>query len=790
MSKEDNLTLDLFAHIPTPDGGGAPPLPPLAQPPVQPPAPPDEHFPLAAYAERAYLEYAMSVVKGRALPQVEDGQKPVQRRILYTMKRLGLDHQSRHVKSARVVGDVIGKLHPHGDSSVYEAAVRMAQDFTLRYPLVDGQGNFGSRDGDNAAAMRYTEVRLTRLADLLLSEIDQGTVDYTPNYDGAFEEPTLLPARLPVLLLNGASGIAVGMATDIPPHNLREIANACIALIRRPETDFEALMEIVSGPDFPGGGQIISSRADIHKAYSSGRGSLRVRARWEIEHLARGQWRVIVTEVPPNTSTQKFLTEIEELTNPKIKSGKKALTSEQANLKALLLSVLDSVRDDSDGEHPVRIILEPRSSRMAPDDMMAVMLAHTSLENNTSINMVTIGRDGKPRQKSLLEVLQEWCAFRFDVVTRRTQHRLGEVERRIHILEGRMLAFLSIDKVIRVIRQSDEPKQDLMAKFKLSEIQAEDILEIRLRQLARLEGIKIENELNSLREEGDGLRHILADAGTKQALVIGEIERDRDAYGDPRRTLIEASERVQLEKTVPDEPVTVIVSRNGWLRARASHGVDLSGVSFKEGDGLLAALETRTTWPLLLLDSEGRAYSLSPAELPTGRGDGVPAASLLDLPKGAKIVQAMSDEPATRFLFANSGGYGFIAKLGDLVSRQKAGKTFMSLEANDAILAPAKVVGEWLAALSGNGRLLLFHNAEIKEMAKGRGMIVMGLENDEALLAVSANVVYPIKIAGAIRGGREVVCEVSEKEAEKFKSRRARKGFLVGQKTFVARGFA
>ena len=788
MTTEDKLTLDLFASPPAQDDhsddGGVPP--------VEPPQldQPDDHFPLAAYAERAYLEYAMSVVKGRALPQVEDGQKPVQRRILYTMKRLGLDHQSRHVKSARVVGDVIGKLHPHGDSSVYEAAVRMAQDFTLRYPLVDGQGNFGSRDGDNAAAMRYTEVRLTRLADLLLSEIDQGTVDYIPNYDGAFEEPTLLPARLPVLLLNGASGIAVGMATDIPPHNLREIANACIALIQKPETDFEAVMEIVSGPDFPGGGQLISSRSDIHKAYSSGRGSLRVRARWEIEHLARGQWRIIVTEVPPNTSTQKLLTEIEELTNPKIKSGKKALTTEQSNMKALILSVLDTVRDDSDGEHPVRIIMEPRSSRMAPDDMMAVLLAHTSLENNTSINMVTIGRDGKPRQKSLLDVLQEWCAFRFEVVTRRTQHRLNEVDRRIHILEGRMLAFLRIEEVIRTIREADEPKRELMAKFALSEIQAEDILEIRLRQLARLEGFKIENELKALREECDGLRHILADAGAKQALVIGEIERDRDAYGDARRTLVEASERVQLEKTVPDEPVTVIVSRNGWLRARASHGVDLSGVGFKEGDGLLAAIETRTTWPLVLLDSEGRAYSLSPADLPSGRGDGVPAASLIDLPKGAKIVRVLSDEPGTRFLFANSAGYGFIAKLSDLVSRQKAGKTFMTLEPGESILAPARVAGEWIAALSGNGRLLMFPLSEMKEMVKGRGMVVMGLEKGEALLAVAASVAFPLKIAGAIRGGREVVCEVGAQEAEKYMLRRARKGYWVGLKTFVASGFA
>jgi topoisomerase-4 subunit A len=784
LDETDKLTMDMFEN---PDGSGGdapPPEPPAAE--VQPP---DDYLPLAAYAERAYLEYAMSVVKGRALPQVEDGQKPVQRRILYTMKRLGLDHQTKHVKSARVVGDVIGKLHPHGDSSVYEATVRMAQDFTLRYPMVDGQGNFGSRDGDNAAAMRYTEVRLTKFADLLLSEIDQGTVDYQPNYDGAFEEPKLLPARLPVLLLNGASGIAVGMATDMPPHNLTEVADACIALIRQPETDIEGLMDIVAGPDFPGGGQIISSREDIRKAYASGRGSVRMRARWTVENLARGQWRVIVEELPPNTSTQKFLSEIEELTNPKIKAGKKALTTEQSNLKALVLSVLETVRDDSDGEHPVRIILEPRSSRTKPEEMMAVLLARTSLEGNASINMVTIGRDGKPRQKSLADLLQEWIAFRFDVVTRRTEHRLGEVDKRIHILEGRMIAFLSIEEVIRTIREADEPKQELMARFSLTEVQAEDILEIRLRQLARLEGFKLEKELKDLKQERKGLRHILSDEGAKRDLVVSEIGRDRDAYGDARRTLIEAAERVQLEKTVPDEPVTVIVSRNGWVRARVGHGVDLSGVSFKEGDGLLAAMETRTTWPLILVDTGGRAYTVSPAELPTGRGDGVPITSMIDLPKAAKIVQALSDRPDARYLFANSGGYGFIAKVEDLVSRIKAGKAFMTIEVGERSLAPAKVAGEWVAALSENGRLLMFPLAEMKEMPKGRGVIVMALEQHERLLAVSASVTFPLKIAGAVRGGRELVYELSENEALKYMLKRARKGHPVGQKTFSPTAF-
>jgi topoisomerase-4 subunit A len=782
--KTENQTLDLFAQ-PVSGADGKPPVPPTSSAPAMP----DDYLPIAAYAERAYLEYAMSVVKGRALPQVEDGQKPVQRRILYTMKRLGLDHQTKHVKSARVVGDVIGKLHPHGDSSVYEATVRMAQEFTLRYPLVDGQGNFGSRDGDNAAAMRYTEVRLTKIADLLLSEIDQGTVDFQPNYDGAFQEPMLLPARLPILLLNGASGIAVGMATNIPPHNLTEVANACIALIRTPEIGADALMDIVVGPDFPGGGQIISSLEDIRKAYTTGRGSVRVRARWFVEQMARGQWRVIVNELPPHTSTQKFLSEVEELTNPNIKPKQKTLTQEQSSLKASVLSVLETVRDDSDGEHPVRIILEPRSSRISAEDMMAVLLSRTSLEGNTSINMVTIGRDGKPAQKSLFAVLQEWVAFRIYIVTRRTAHRLDEVDKRIHILEGRMIVWLNIEEVIRTIREADDPKQDLMLQFTLSEAQAEDILEIRLRQLARLEAIKIEKELKGLKQERKALRRILTDEGAKRDLVVSEIERDRDAYGDARRSQIEPAERVQTETRIIDEPISVIVSRNGWLRARTGHGVDQAGISFKEGDGLLAFIETRTAWPLIIVDTTGRAYSLSPTDLPTGRGDGVPATSMIELPKGAKIAKVLSDASSAHYFFANSGGYGFIAKCEDLVSRNKAGKAFMTLEPDEHLLEPSKVVGDWIGALSGNGRLLLFERAEMKEMSKGRGVIVMALDPGESLLAVSASVARGAKVTGTVRGGREVVVEIAGQEADQFKSRRARKGRLVGQKTFEPRGF-
>jgi len=549
---------------------------------------------LGLYAEKSYLEYAMSVVKSRALPQVEDGQKPVQRRVLFAMHELGLAHGAKPVKSARIVGEVLGKYHPHGDQSAYDALVRIAQDFSLRYPLIDGHGNFGSRDGDGAAAMRYTEARLTPIAELLLAEIDKGTTDFIPNYDGAFEEPVLLPARLPMLLLNGASGIAVGMATEIPSHNLGEVAEATIALIRNPELNVSDLMSYIPGPDLPGGGQIISARRDIQSAYETGRGSLKLRARWEKEELARGQWQIVVTELPQGTSAQKVLEEIEDLTNPKVKKGKKALSQEQVQTKQLILSVLDRVRDESGKDCAVRLVFEPKSSRQSPDELMTLLLAHTSLETGLSINMVMIGRDGRPGQKSLKHILQEWIDFRFVTVTRRIEHRLGQVNDRIHILEGRLIVFLNIDEVIRIIRESDEPKAALIARFNLSDRQAEDILEIRLRQLARLEGIKLEQELSELKNEKEELEHLLATPAAMQKLIIKEIEADRKKYADPRRTLIEEAEKAVLEVAVVDEPTTIILSEKGWLRSRQGHGIDLQTLTFKDGDTLLAAIECRT----------------------------------------------------------------------------------------------------------------------------------------------------------------------------------------------------
>ena len=684
---------------------------------------------LGQYAERAYLEYAMSVVKGRALPEVSDGQKPVQRRILYAMRDMGLTSGAKPVKSARVVGEILGKYHPHGDSSAYEAMVRMAQDFTLRYPLIDGIGNFGSRDGDGAAAMRYTEARLTPIAELLLSEIHQGTVDFVPNYDGAFEEPAMLPARLPMVLLNGASGIAVGMATEIPPHNLGEVTQAAIALLKKPHLETADLMEFIPAPDFAGGGQIITPAADLRQIYETGKGSVRVRARYEIERLARGQWRVIVTELPPNTNSAKILAEIEEQTNPKPKAGKKQLNQDQLNTKKLMLDLIDRVRDESDGEHPVRLVFEPKSSRTDTDTFVNTLMAQTSLEGNVPMNLVMMGLDNRPAQKNLKTILQEWLDFRVVTVTRRLKFRLSQVEKRLHILEGRLKVFLHIDEVIKVIRESDDPKTDLMAAFGLTEIQAEDILEIRLRQLARLEGFKLEKELAELREEEGRLNLLLGDENEKKKLIIKEMQADMKQYGDARRTLVEEAGRAVLTQTTADEPVTLILSEKGWLRSRAGHNLDLSQTAFKEGDALKQTLEGRTVQPVVIFDTLGRTYTLDAAEIPGGRGDGVPVSSLIELQNGAKPAAMLTGLPEQHYLLANSGGYGFIAKLADMVSRNKNGKVLMTLDAGETVLPPVPVYASSLinpdckvvTADSGN-RLLAFPLGELKVMPKGRGL--------------------------------------------------------------------
>jgi len=750
-------------------------------PPGEPPLG-DDAVPLHEFAERAYLAYAMSVVTGRALPAVEDGQKPVQRRILYAMRELGNKSDSPHKKSARIVGDVIGKFHPHGDSSVYEAAVRMAQDFTLRYPLIDGQGNFGSRDGDGAAAMRYTEIRLTPFAEeILLSEIERDTVDFRDNYDGTMQEPALLPARLPVLLLNGATGIAVGMATEVPPHNLREVAEAAMRVVTDPNTDDDSILACVPGPDFPGGAQIISSDAEIRQAYLTGRGSIRVRARWEVEPLARGQWQVAITRLPPGASAAKVLSEIEEITNPKIKAGKKSLTGDQQTLKAAALSLIDTVRDDSDGEHPVRILIEPKSRNVTVDEMMAFLLANTCLEGNSPINLTVLGRDRRPGQKGLPVIIREWVAFRLEAVERRLRHRLGEVDRRLHILDGRLIAFLHIDEVIKVIRESDEPKLDLMKRFELSEIQAEDILEIRLRQLARLEGIKIERERKALAKERKELNHLLGSEVARRAMVAGEIKADSEKYGDDRRTLIEAAEKVTASKveTIVDEPVTILLSNNGFIRSRVGHNIDREAINWKAGDGEFAVIETRTVHPIIVLDGEGRAYTLRAVDLPGGKGDGAPLSSLIDL-SGRKVAGILSSRPETRVLLAASNGYGFVCKVGDMVSRIKAGKAFMTLEEGAAILAPvllADTVTE-VACMSELGRLLIFPLEEVKQLAGGKGVILMGLFDNERLIDVQA-VTVPLKVIGQTVRGQRRALNLPAEALDDYRGKRARKGRFV-----------
>ena len=745
-----------------------------------------ESLTLATFAERAYLDYAISVVKGRALPDVCDGQKPVQRRILYAMDQLRLDPAAKPRKSAAVVGDVLGKLHPHGDQSVYDAMVRMAQSFALRYPLVDGHGNFGSRDGDGAAAMRYTEARLTPISKLLLDEIDMGTVDFVPNYDGSSEEPKLLPARLPFALLNGASGIAVGLATEIPSHNLSEVAEAAVALIKNPKLSHEALMTLIPGPDFPGGGQIITPAAQISEIYQAGRGSVKVRARWKIEDLARGQWQLVVTELPPGTSAQKILEEIEELTNPKVKLGKKSLTPEQLATKQTILGVLDTVRDESGREAPVRLVFEPKSKNQDQEEFSNLLLAHTSLENNAAINLVMIGADGRPRQKGLGDILREWIGFRFYTVTRRTQYRLGKVDDRIHILEGREAVLLNIDKVIKIIRESDEPKPALMKAFKLSDRQAEDILEIRLRQLARLEAIKIQQELAELRKERVILKDLLDQPASMKKLLVREIEGDAKQYGDARRTLIEEAERAVAEQKLIDEPVTVVISQKGWVRSRQGHGHDAQQFGFKSGDAMYAAFECRTVDTLLAFGSNGRVYSVAVAQLPGARGDGVPVTTLVELEPGTRLLHYFAGAANTPLLLSSTAAYGFSAKAGDMVSRQKGGKSFMTMDEGDEPLMPRVIAANAsaVACLSERGRLLVFGLTDIKQQsAGGRGVTLMELDDKERLLAAEPISQKGVRVIGTgQRSGKAQETNLSGADLAHHIGKRARKGKLLASR--------
>jgi len=739
-----------------------------------------ESLALSTFAENAYLEYAISVVKGRALPDISDGQKPVQRRILYTMSKLSLSAGTKPRKSALVVGNVLGKLHPHGDQSVYDALVRMTRDFSMRYPLIEGQGNFGSRDGDNAAAMRYTETSLQPIAALLLEEIDAGAVEFRPNYDGSNEEPKLLPARLPFVLLNGSSGIAVGMATEIPSHNLQEVARALIELIRQPDLSHSELMKIIPGPDFPCGGQIITPPNVISEIYEVGRGNLRVRATWEIEYLTDCQWQVVITELPPGISSQKILETIEELTNPKIKIGRKTLSEEQLSLKIQVLSMLRGVRDESGRHIPVRLIFEPISKCLEQKKFISMLLTYTSLESNTSVNLVMIGKNGHPNQKNIGIILREWIDFRFSTVTNRSKFRLQKIEDRIHILKGREDILYNIKKTVDIIQNSEEPKTELTIAFGLSNRQADDITEIRLRQLTRLEGIKIKKERAALENERSKILDILSNPDSMKSLVIEDIENSQRKFGDDRRTLIKASERstVKIEKL--DEPVFVVVSKKGWIRIYPANFQNNKQFIFKPGDSLHEEFECRTTDNLLAFTSKGHIYSVPVESLSnTPSRDGIPITALINLANDDDIiVHYFAGQSSQILLLSSSGGYGFTSRVENMLTRSKSGKDYVTIKDGEVLLPPKKLENfDFIACFSKKGNMLVFSKNECKALTSGgRGSMLMDLEDDEVLLAVQPIDKLGMMISGVSERGGIKETTISRRKLELYVAKRGIRG--------------
>ncbi|HWD23200.1 MAG TPA: DNA topoisomerase IV subunit A [Burkholderiales bacterium] len=735
---DDTRTLDLF----TPENG-------------------DDAAPIERHAAQAYLGYAVSTVKARALPEIADGLKPVQRRILYAMGETAGGAQS-FAKCARYVGEVLGKFHPHGDSSTYEALVHLAQPFSMRYPLIDGQGNFGSRDGDSPAAYRYTEARLSRFAELLLAEIGEGTVDFVKNYDGKFDEPLLLPARLPFGLLNGSFGIPVGFSTRIPSHNLTEVAAAAAQVIKHPRTRLDEVLELLPGPDFPGGGQVISPREEIRQAYESGRGSLVVRCKWERESLARGQWRIVVTELPHGVSVKQVMEEIEGLANPRPGLGKKEVTQEQRRLKQFILEQVEGVRDESDRKSRLRLVIEPRSSRQNPEEMMAALLVHTSMETRYALNLTWLGLDGLPETKGIVEVLREWGEFRVATVRRRTQFRLERVEERLHIVLGRLLAYAKIDEIIKLIRASEDQaqaKENLQKKYKFTERQAEDIVNLRLGQLTRLDGVKLNDERKALEADRKGLKSILNDEKELKRLVVSELQEDAKKYGDARRTLIEAAERAQIERNVVEEPITVVLSRKGWIRARTGHALDLSTLSFKDGDSLLQSLECRTTDPVILLTASGKSFTIDAAAIPAGRGDGAPVNTLVNS-SSDDIVWMRSGELGQQLLMNSSAGLGFVCRLGDLITKTRQGKDFMKVEEGARAQAPALVKDSFVAALSSDARLLVFPLEEVPVRPNGGvGVQLIALPEEVTLASVATTDGKSLAVSGVKRVRKSAVLD-------------------------------
>lgn len=720
-----------------------------------------EQMPLRTFTEKAYLNYSMYVIMDRALPFIGDGLKPVQRRIVYAMSELGLNAAAKFKKSARTVGDVLGKFHPHGDSACYEAMVLMAQPFSYRYPLVDGQGNWGAPDDPKSfAAMRYTESRLSKISEILLSELGQGTVDFQPNFDGTLEEPQYLPARLPHILLNGTTGIAVGMATDIPPHNINEVADAAVLLLDNPKAGLDDVLNIIQGPDFPTEAEIISPKDDIRKMYETGRGSIKMRATW---HKEDGE--IIISALPHQSSPSKIIAQIAE------------------QMTAKKLPMVEDIRDEADYENPVRIVLVPRSNRIDTDALMAHLFATTDLEKSYRVNMNMIGLDHKPAVKGLLQVLTEWLTFRRTTVTRRLQHRLDKVLARLHILDGLMIAFLNIDEVIEIIRTEDEPKQVLMARFNLSDEQAEAILNLRLRHLAKLEEHQLQAEKDKLEEERSNLELILGSERRLNTLIKKEIQEDAKKYASPRMSqLVEREEAKAISESemTPAEPVTVILSEMGWVRCAKGHDIDPAGLSYKAGDKYLAHACGKSNQPVIFIDSTGRSYALDPLSLPSARSQGEPLTGKLTLPAGATIEQVIMEPEKQELLMASDAGYGFICKFEDLIARNKAGKALISLPENAKVLKPETLSesASLLVSLTSAGRMLIFPVRDLPALSKGKGNKIISIPAANAKARSELLVkLFLISEQASLEfhsGKRKIT--LKPEDLQKFRAERGRKG--------------
>ena len=718
-------------------------------------------MPLRTFTEKAYLNYSMYVIMDRALPFIGDGLKPVQRRIVYAMSELGLNAAAKFKKSARTVGDVLGKFHPHGDSACYEAMVLMAQPFSYRYPLVDGQGNWGAPDDPKSfAAMRYTESRLSKISEILLSELGQGTVDFQPNFDGTLEEPQYLPARLPHILLNGTTGIAVGMATDIPPHNINEVADAAVMLLDNPKAGLDDVLNIIQGPDFPTEAEIISPKDDIRKMYETGRGSIKMRATW---HKEDGE--IIISALPHQSSPSKIIAQIAE------------------QMTAKKLPMVEDIRDEADYENPVRIVLVPRSNRVDTDALMAHLFATTDLEKSYRVNMNMIGLDHKPAVKGLLQVLTEWLTFRRTTVTRRLQHRLDKVLARLHILDGLMIAFLNIDEVIEIIRTEDEPKQVLMARFNLSDEQAEAILNLRLRHLAKLEEHQLQAEKDKLEEERSNLELILGSERRLNTLIKKEIQEDAKKYASPRMSqLVEREEAKAISESemTPAEPVTVILSEMGWVRCAKGHDIDPAGLSYKAGDKYLAHACGKSNQPVIFIDSTGRSYALDPLSLPSARSQGEPLTGKLTLPAGATIEQVIMEPEKQELLMASDAGYGFICKFEDLIARNKAGKALISLPENAKVLKPETLSesASLLVSLTSAGRMLIFPVRDLPALSKGKGNKIISIPAANAKARSELLVkLFLISEQASLEfhsGKRKIT--LKPEDLQKFRAERGRKG--------------